>query len=415
MKINVFGSTISALVTAGCLAETGNQVTLIGDIPKQSAEPNLIKLLTKQSASGFLTSSEQLDQEADFHFIALPPGSCHNALELAQQLKAHAKPDSKLVLRSNFGFPLSHQIVETAGLPFIVNPDFAADGNAISGFTRPDRIIIGCDNPDAVADFKRLMSPFNRNRDVSIVMSPDSAILTKYATNVLIATRISLMNELALVAEEMGADIEEVRQGLGSDQRIGFAYLYPGVGFGGEALEMDLERVQSLIDKTGSQENLLRSVANINHTQKELLFRKLWKFYNCELSDKQVTIWGVSYKPNTSSITGAPSLVMIQALLHQGTQVNLYDPKLGANFEQWCQTTLSEQQRSQLHIFSDPYDALHNSDALCVLTEWKQFWSPDFAKIKQQMKQPVIADGRNLYDPEHLQNQGFTYFGVGRG
>ncbi|WP_130537906.1 nucleotide sugar dehydrogenase [Thiomicrorhabdus indica] len=414
MQINVFGSTISALVTAGCLAETGNQVTLIGNIPESIAEPNLSKLLKKQLKAGFLKVSEQFNQEANFHFISLPSGACQDAVVIAEQLSEKAQKDSYLVLRSNFGFPLSHQVIDTAKLPFIVNPDFAADGNAINAFTRPDRIIIGSEDEHATEDFKRLMSPFNRNRDVSIVMSPDSAILTKYATNVLIATRISLMNELALVAEEMGADIEQVRQGLGSDQRIGFSYLYPGVGFGGEHLEMDLERVQALIDKTGSQENLLRSVANINHTQKELLFRKLWKHFDCQLTNKQIALWGISYKPNSSSIKGAPSLVMIEALLHQGCQVNIYDPKLGKSFDQWCQTYLSEQQRSQLHIFDDPYNALDNSDALCVLTEWKQFWSPDFSEMQQRMKHSVIADGRNLYDPEHLKSLGFTYFGVGR-
>lgn len=414
MKINVFGSTISALTTAGCLAETGNEVTLIGQVPEQIAEPLLKKLLKMQIDSGSLRVSDSLDAEARFHFIALPPGACHDALEIAHQLNQKADKNSRLVLRSNFGFPLTHQIYDAAQLPFIVNPDFAADGNAVNAFVRPDRIIIGSNNQEACEDFKRLMTPFNRNRDVSITMTPESAILTKYATNVLIATRISLMNELALVAEEMNADIEQVRQGLGSDQRIGFSYLYPGVGFGGEALEMDLERVQGLIDRTGSQENLLRSVHNINENQKELLFRKLWKHFNCQLSDKHVTLWGISYKPNTSSINGAPSLVMIEALLHQGTQVNIYDPNLGQDFHDWCQSHLSEQQRSQLHIFDDAYEATQNADALCVLTEWKQFWSPDFNQLLSNMKHPVIADGRNLYDPGHLESLGFHYFGVGR-
>ena len=414
MKINVFGSTISALVTAGCLAETGNQVTLIGTIPEQVAEPNLKKLLDKQINTGALSVSENFETEADFHFISLSSGSCQNALGIAEELQAKAKTTSRLVLRSNFGFPLTRQIIETSGLKTVVNPDFAPDGSAIAGFTRPDRIIVGSDDPETCEDFMRLMAPFNRNRDISIYMSPESAILTKYATNVLIATRISLMNELALVAEEMDADIEEVRQGLGSDKRIGFSYLYPGIGFGGESLEMDLDRVQKLIDATGSQENLLRSVKNINQTQKELLFRKLWTHFNCQLNNKNIAIWGLSYKPNSSSISGAPSLVMIEALLHQGSQVHIYDPKVGKAFEQWCQESLSEQQRSQLHIFDDPYEAAKDCDALCVLTEWRQFWSPDFNKLKSSMRQPVIADGRNLYDPVHTQSLGFTYFGVGR-
>lgn len=414
MQINVFGSTISALVTAGCLAETGNQVTLIGEIPDQTAEPNLKKLLKTQRESGFLTAESTPNPQADFHFIALAPSACQEAVAIAQSLQNQAKKDSYLVLRSNFGFPLTHQIIEAVDIPCIVNPDFAADGNAISGFTRPDRIIIGCENQHAIDAFKGLMSPFNRYRDVSITMTQQSAILTKYATNVLIATRISLMNELALVAEEMDADIEQVRQGLGSDARIGFAYLYPGVGFGGEHLEMDLERVQALIDKTGSQENLLRSVKNINQSQKELLFRKLWQHYDCKLENKTIAIWGISYKPNTRAIKGAPSLVMIEALLHQGATLHLYDPQVGSAFTQWCADNLTEQQRSRLHLFEEAYQCVENTDALCVLTEWKQFWSPNFDTIKSLMSQPVIADGRNLYNPFQLQAKGFTYFGVGR-
>lgn len=414
MKINVFGSTISALVTAGCLAETGNQVILVGKIPEKIAEPGLKKLLTQQMDSGFLHTQSTFAEDADFHFIALASGSCHSALDISMELNAKAKPNSLLVLRSNFGFPLTKQIIENSQLNCIVNPDFAAEGNAINGFLRPDRIIIGSHNNQAKTDFKRLMAPFNRFKDVTIEMTPESAILTKYATNALIATRISLMNEFALVAEEMNADIEQVRQGLGTDQRIGFAYLYAGVGFGGEYLEMDLDRVQKLIDESGSQENLLRSVANINQTQKELLFRKLWQHYDCQLSDKTVALWGVSYKPNSTSITGAPSLVMIEALLHQGTQVNLYDPKLGKEFDHWANTQLNDEQRAHLHIFNDPYDAIQDADALCVLTEWKQFWSPDFGKMHNLMRQAVIADGRNLYDPQHLKDIGFTYFGVGR-
>ena len=414
MKINVFGSTISALVTAGCLAETGNQVVLIGEQPESIAEPGLKKLLKQQMEQGFLSIHDTFDSEADFHFIALPSGSCHEALEISATLNETAKPDSHLVLRSNFGFPLTKEIIETSKLNCIVNPDFAAEGNAITGFVRPDRIIIGSKDDKATADFKRLMAPFNRFKDVTIEMTPESAILTKYATNALIATRISLMNEFALVAEEMNADIEQVRQGLGTDQRIGFAYLYSGVGFGGEYLETDLERVQKLIDLSGSQENLLRSVANINQTQKELLFRKLWQHYNCQLSDKTITLWGISYKPNSSSVSGAPSLVMIEALLHQGSQVNIYDPQLGKEFENWAQSALSDEQRSRLHRFSDPYQAIENSDALCVLTEWKQFWSPNFGKIHELMRQKVIADGCNLYDPKQVKDAGFTYFGVGR-
>lgn len=414
MIINVFGSTISALVTAGCLAETGNDIKLIGQIPNEFAEPGLGKLLEKQIGNQRLKVTDAYARDADFHIFAYGDGDCAEALDKAQQLAADKTENSCLLIRSNFSIDIAREIMSAAQMPIIINPDFAPEGNAIQGFQRPDRIIIGSDDNDAVAKFRRLMAPFNRNRDTIIQMHPESAILTKYATNVLIATRISLMNELALVSEQMNADIEEVRQGLGSDHRIGFSYLYPGAGFGGAYLERDLHRVQDLIDQTGSQENLLRSVHNINEQQKELLFRKLWKHYHCDLQNKKIAIWGISYKPNTSSIDGAPSLVMINALLHQGCELQLFDPKLDDNFYNWMDRHLSKAQQERIHIFDNMYDALEQSDGLCVLTEWKNFWTPNFTQMKERMAQAVILDGRNLYDKEWLQENDFTYYGVGR-
>ncbi|BBP45220.1 UDP-glucose 6-dehydrogenase [Thiosulfatimonas sediminis] len=414
MIINVFGSTISGLVTAGCLAETGNEVKLIGQIPNEIAEPGLRKLLQKQINNQHLTVGDNHYPNADFHIFAYGDGDCSLALQMAQQLAKNKTDNNCLLIRSNFSIDIAREIIAAAEMPIIINPDFAAEGNAIQGFQRPDRIIIGAQDNAAITKFRRLIAPFNRNRDTIIQMQPESAILTKYATNVLIATRISLMNELALVAEQMHADIEEVRQGLGSDHRIGFAYLYPGAGFGGAYLERDLHRVQELIDQTGSQENLLRSVHNINEQQKELLFRKLWKHYHCDLQNKKIAIWGISYKPNTNSIDGAPSLVMINALLHQGCELQLFDPKLDDNFHQWMDRHLSKAQQERIHICETMYDALIDSDALCVLTEWKSFWSPNFTSIKELMAQPVILDGRNLYDRSWLLDNGFSYYGVGR-
>ncbi|CAN8139657.1 UDP-glucose/GDP-mannose dehydrogenase family protein [Thiomicrorhabdus sp. 6S2-11] len=414
MIINVFGSTISALVTAGCLAETGNDVKLIGQLPNEIAEPGLQKLLEKQLQQKHLQITDQHAKEADFHIFAYGDGDCSVALDMAKHLAQENSANSTLLIRSNFGIDIAREIMQAAQMAIIINPDFAPEGSAIQGFQRPDRIIIGATDDTAIAKFRRLFAPFNRNRDTIIQMKPESAILTKYATNVLIATRISLMNELALVSEQMNADIEEVRQGLGSDHRIGFAYLYSGVGFGGAYLERDLHRVQDLIDQTGSQENLLRSVNNINEQQKELLFRKLWSHYECDLQNRQISIWGISYKPNTNSIEGAPSLVMIQALLHQGCELHLFDPKLDDNFYQWMNRHLSKAQQEKIHIYDNMYASLEASDALCVLTEWKNFWTPNFNKIKTLMSQPVILDGRNLYDKNFLKEQGFTYFGVGR-
>ncbi|MBN2646577.1 MAG: UDP-glucose/GDP-mannose dehydrogenase family protein [Thiotrichales bacterium] len=414
MNINVFGATVSALVTAACLAETGNQVTLIGQLPKEMVEPGLKKLLNKQLNLGTLIVSDKHQVDADFHIFSYGDGDCNQALELTEQLAQEAQEHSTLVIRSNFSVHIMRQIIATARMPILINPDFAPEGSAIQAFQRPDRIIIGATDGQAIKRFRRLMAPFNRFRDTIIQMSPESAILTKYATNVLIATRISLMNELALVAEQMHADIEEVRQGMGSDHRIGFSYLYPGVGFGGAYLERDLERVQALIDQTGSGENLLKAVHNINQQQKELLFRKLWSHYECNLEQKKVAIWGISYKPNTNSIEGAPSLVMIQALLHQGCELHLFDPKLDDLFQHWLSTQLLPEQAARVTLHSAMYDCLDQADALCVLTEWKAFWNPDFTQIRQRMRQPLILDGRNLYDKTDLLESGFVYYGVGR-
>ncbi|MBO1923032.1 nucleotide sugar dehydrogenase [Thiomicrorhabdus sp. 6S3-12] len=414
MIINVFGSTISALVTAACLAETGNNVTLIGQIPNELAEPGLKKLLKQQMELETLQVSESHQVNADFHIFAYGDGDCSQALKITAKLAKEKHDNSCLIIRSNFSIHIVRDIIEAAQMPIIINPDFAPEGAAIEGFQRPDRTIIGATNGDAVAKFRRLLAPFNRFRDTFIQMTPESAILTKYATNVLIATRISLMNELALVAEQMNADIEEVRQGLGSDHRIGFSYLYSGVGFGGAYLERDLERVQTLIDESGSKENLLKSVYNINQQQKELLFRKLWTHYQCDLDKKKIAIWGVSYKPNTNSIDGAPSLVMIEALLHQGCELHIFDPKLDDIFQNWMQANLNSEQRARIHTHATMYDCLDQADALCVLTEWKNFWSPNFTTLREKMAAPVILDGRNLYDKIWLQENGFTYFGVGR-
>lgn len=414
MRINVFGSTTTALVTAACLAETGNDVSFIGALPTEIAEPGLEKLLEQELAFKRLQIVDTFDPAAEFHVIAVGTGECHSAIELAKQMAGNVSENSIALIRANLSWHLVEELTDTLQLPFVINPDFAAEGNLINGFVRPDRIIVGSDSEEAIEQVKRLYAPFNRFRDVMIEMSPESAVLTKYATNALIATRISLMNEFASVAEAMGADIEEVRHGLGSDKRIGFSYLYPGVGFGGDYLDRDLERLQLLINETGSTENLLQAVRNINHSQKELLFRKLWQHYNCNLSDKKVALWGISYKPNTNSIDQAPSLIMIQALVHQGTEVHVYDPNLDQVFTDWLAQNLNDEQRALIHIHPDKYSCVTGCDAVCVITEWKLFWTPDFAKMKELMRSPVVLDGRNLYDKDWMIDNGFAYYGVGR-
>jgi len=222
------------------------------------------------------------------------------------------------------------------------------------------------------------------------------------------------MNELAEASESLGADIEEVRQGIGADQRIGTSYLYAGIGFGGTHFAKDLYRIHNLINPSGSKEGLLDAVIRINDQQKEALFRKAWQHFDCHLEDKIITLWGISYKPDSTSIEGAPSLELIKAFLNQGSILQVFDPTLDANFTIWMRENLSLEQQKRVHIATDMYEATQNSDALCLVTEWQAFLSLDLEQLKAKMRTPLILDGRNLYDKTWLNDNQFTYYGIGR-
>lgn len=414
MKINVFGSNISALVCAGCLAQTGNQVTLIGQRTNDRSEPGLTKLLDNEIDAGRLTISEQFDVDTEYQIIALDYDQCSDAKQIAKKLATGSNPKRCIIIRSNFTMGTGKQIEEISGIQSVINPDFASDGRAISQFMRPSRIIIGSRSLDALTRFKRLFAPFNRHQDVILEMSPESAELTKYATNAMLATRISLMNELAAAAESFGADIEEVRRGIAADKRIGGSYLYAGIGFGGSHFGEDLARIQTIINSSDSREGLLDAVLRINEQQKQILFRKLWQHFNCDVEDKTIALWGVSYKANSNSIKGAPSLDMIKAFVNQGARLKVYDPMLDTNFMIWMRKNLSLDQQELITIVSDMYDATENADALCVLTEWTQFWALDIERLKTQMNNHIVLDGRNLYDKDWVVENDFTYYGIGR-
>lgn len=416
MKINVFGSTISAMVCAGCLAETGNNITLIGSRTDDLAEPGLSKLLDSQLESGRLSITKQFDTSAEMHIFSLGPDDCSRAKQIARELCDKADRDSSIVIRSNFSIGVVDEIVELAPLEYAINPDFASDGHQIQAFTRPDRIIIGTCSQKIKDQLRRLYTPFNRNKDVMIEMSPDSAELTKYATNAMLATRISMMNELASIAEKTGADIEEVRIGLGADKRIGREYLYSGIGFGGFNFTRDLERIQKLLPERSHNggQSLLQSVIEINDNQKELFFRKLWEYFDCDLDGKTISLWGLGYKPNTTYIEGAASLALINAFIHQGCYLKLHDPFAIEATQNWAKKHLSPAEQSRITYHSEMYETTKGSDALCVLTEYKAFWSPDLKQLKENMVTPILLDGRNLYNKYWALENGFTYFGVGR-
>lgn len=416
MKINVFGDTIGAMVCAGCLAETGNNITLIGTRNADEAEPGLTKLLDNQIDSGRLTIDENFDKEAEMHIMALGPDDCGQGKLIAGQLDLYADKSSTLIIRSNFSIGIVDEITKILPLEYAINPDFASDGHQIQSFTRPDRIIIGTHSDKIKKQLRILYTPFNRNKDVIIEMSPASAELTKYSTNAMLATRISLMNELASISEKTGADIDEVRIGLGADKRIGRSYLYSGIGFGGFNFTRDLERIQRLLPastENGGQ-SLLQSVIEINDNQKELFFRKLWQHFNCDLKGKTIAIWGLGYKPNTTSVEGAASIALINAFAHQGCKLQLHDPFAMQETKKWVEKHLTNNEQGQISYHEEMYEVTKNADALCVLTEYKAFWAPNFSSLKENMSSPIILDGRNLYNKYWVEENGFKYFGVGR-
>ncbi len=431
MKVTIYGSNPSALVSAACLADIGNEVLLVSSTPPfsgtlegvQMAEPGLRRLLQDQLDEGRLNQSQSMEEGATYgqiHYLILDPDELALATEIARQVGAVMSEDQILVNRTTFPLGSSdrlHQVVEEElsrrGVSYrchlVVEPDFMTEGRMIQNFRRPDRILLGSDSAQGVEAMRELYAPFNRNRDVVMVMSPRSAELTKFASNAMLATRISFMNEMADVAEDVGADIEEVRKGMGSDQRIGYDYLYPGTGFGGPNFAKDVATLAETIRAAGSAGQLLDAVLEINEQQKEILFRKAWRHFGMDLKGRRFAVWGISYKPGSCDIRNSPGVRLVEALLGQGASVHLYDPEA-------LESARSHFGEGALVSYGAGRDAvLQDADALMVVTEWKTFWSPDFDLLLDRMNSPVIFDGRNLYSPERMKSLGITYYGVGRG
>jgi UDPglucose 6-dehydrogenase len=291
----------------------------------------------------------------------------------------------------------------------VSNPEFLKEGAAVGDFMKPDRIIIGTDSPRAIELLRHLYEPFSRSHDKLIVMDMRSAELTKYAANVMLATKISLMNELANIAERYGADIEQVRIGIGSDPRIGYSFIYPGCGYGGSCFPKDVHALIRSGDEIGYDAELVRAVNNVNDRQKEVLFRKISGHFGGQLRGRTIALWGLAFKPNTDDMREAASLVLMQALWAAGAKVRAYDPQAMTETRRICG------ERADL-VFCDSADeALAGADALVVVTEWQEFRSPDFEQIRTALSGPVIFDGRNIYDPRQLEQLGFAYYGIGRG
>ncbi len=438
MKITIFGSGYVGLVTGACLAQAGNSVLCV-DIDKNKIarlqrgeipifEPGLEKLVQSNQASGrldFTTDVVQGVKHGLFQFIAVgtPPGEDGSAdlqyvLAVAESIGRHIADYRVIVNKSTVPVGTADRVRDAVekvlrerkqqiAFDVVSNPEFLKEGAAIGDFNKPDRIIVGSSSERAIELMKQLYKPFNRNHDRLLVMDVRSAELTKYAANAMLATKISFMNELAGFAERLGADIEKVRVGIGSDPRIGYSFIYPGCGYGGSCFPKDVQALVRTAADIGGTPEILRAVEAVNNRQKLWLFQQLEKHYG-SLRGRKVALWGLAFKPNTDDMREAPSRALMEALWKAGASVIAYDPIA------MKETAHIYGERKDLSFVKNAYDALQGADALAICTEWDEFRSPDFDRMKELLKQPVLADGRNLYDPEFMNSLGFSYYGVGR-
>lgn len=425
MKVRIIGDDLVAWTLAGALAATGCKISMQAEklpLPEDEvAEPDLLRMLYRQVSAGRLMPAG-VDPNADLLLLAEPDVSLSELKAQIQSfLDAGSDPSRQQLARQQLVALVQPVPIGTtdqlqdwleqsefqSSVSVVYWPSFIQAGRALESFLRPERILLGSRDDQATDFIRRLLNPFNRSRDTLLVMPPQEAELTKLAINGMLATRVSYMNELAQLASARGIDIEQVRQGMGTDPRIGFQYLYPGCGFGGQAFLNTLSQLNQELG-TRYSSGLLHSVCAINEQQKDLLFQKLWRFYRADLSDKTFAIWGVAFKPNTAAIDGSPALKLIESLLAHGAKVAVYDPM--------ALTTLKKHLPDAAVIYADSAEqAALESDGLLLVTEWKEFWNLDMQQIKKQMKTPLLLDGRNIYDPVALAEQGWIYSGIGRG
>ncbi|MCF6209982.1 MAG: UDP-glucose/GDP-mannose dehydrogenase family protein [Gammaproteobacteria bacterium] len=439
MKVTVYGSGYVGLVTGTCLAEVGNDVLCVdiderktamlknGEIPIY--EPGLEALVTKNIGAGrlnFTTDPAEGVAHGLFQFIAVgtPPDEDGSAdlqyvLAVASSIGEHMDEYRVIInkstvpvgtadkVRNKVSEMLKNRSIEVE-FDVVSNPEFLKEGAAIDDFMKPDRIVIGTDNPRTTELLRALYAPFNRNHNRLVDMDIRSAELTKYAANAMLATKISFMNELSNLAERLGADIEKVRVGIGSDPRIGYHFIYPGCGYGGSCFPKDVQALERTANEIGYDAQLLAAVEAVNHRQKKVLFEKISKHFDGDLQGKTFALWGLSFKPNTDDMRAAPARTLMEALWAAGAKVQAFDP------EAMDEARRIYGERDDLSLVDSAEAALDGADALVTLTEWNIFRSPDFNLIKQRLSQPVIVDGRNMYDPQQLRADGFTYYSIGR-
>ena len=440
MRVTIFGSGYVGLVSGACLADAGNHVVCVdvdaarierlrrGEVPIH--EPGLDALIKRNTEAGrleFTTDAVKGTEHGLFQLIAVgtPPGEDGSAdlthvLTVARTIATHMSRYCVVITKSTVPVGTADQVraelertlaARGAKVEFDVvsNPEFLKEGAAIGDFMKPDRVVIGTDNPRTTELMRALYEPFIRNHDRLIVMDIRSSELTKYAANAMLATKISFMNELANIAERVGADIEKVRIGIGSDPRIGYSFIYPGTGYGGSCFPKDVQALIHSAHQAGHEPHILAAVELVNARQKEVLFRKMQRHFTAGLGDRTLAVWGLSFKPHTDDMREAPARTLLDLLLQAGARVQAYDP-----------VAAPEAQRiyagvAGFKLAKSAYEAAQGADALAIVTEWQEFRSPDFDRLRELLKAPVIFDGRNLYDPAMVSRFGLTYYAIGRG
>jgi UDPglucose 6-dehydrogenase len=440
MKVSVFGSGYVGLVTGACLAEVGNEVVCVdidqgkidrlnrGDVPIH--EPGLDAIIKRNMAASRLRFTTDIDLAVEhglFQFIAVgtPPDEDGSAdlqyvLAVARSIGERVQEYRIVVNKSTVPVGTADKVREAiqvvladrqAAVEFDVvsNPEFLKEGAAIEDFMKPDRIVVGTDNPRTTELLRALYAPFNRSHDRLVCMDIRSAELTKYAANAMLATKISFMNELANLAERLGADIEKVRLGIGSDPRIGYHFIYPGCGYGGSCFPKDVKALERIARTVDYQAQLLQAVEGVNDRQKLRLYEKLNAYFKGDLKGKTFALWGLAFKPNTDDMREASSRALMEALWTAGASVRAFDPVAMEEARRLYG------ERSDLALCDSPEAVLKGADGLIIVTEWNVFRSPNFDLIKASLSHPVIFDGRNLYDPVRVKALGFDYFGIGRG
>jgi len=432
LKIAVIGTGYVGLVTSTCLAESGNEVIGIDKDAGKIAtleegrlpiyEPGLLELVQRNRREQrllFTTDLAKAVSQAKLIFIAVGTpqaadgaANLNNLWAVGDAMAGSLPKEAVVVIKSTVPVgtnrSLGELMTKKAGRAIEVasNPEFLKEGAAVDDFMKPDRVVVGVRRPEVAEVLRELYAPFLRTEHPFLAMTPESAEMTKYVANTMLATKISFINEMANLCEAYGADVNDVRRGIGHDQRIGFHFLFPGVGYGGSCFPKDIRAVIHMAQSKGLPARMMEAVDEVNEAQKDVLYRKIHQHFRGELKEKTVAVWGLAFKPRTDDIREAPALVLIEALLAAGAEVRVHDPEALANVRRIYGERVAYCDR--------PYGALEQADALAIATEWNEFRSPDFEVMRRLMRQPVIFDGRNVYEPARMAALGFTYHGIGR-